>query len=43
MEETGHSHRNFVENCEWKRRLGTPEFGPKFQDNIKIDLKETAQ
>jgi hypothetical protein len=43
MEEMGNSHTIFVEKSEWKRHLGTPEFGPKFQENVKIDLKETAQ
>ena len=43
MEEMGNTHRIFLEKSEWKRRLGTPEFGSKFQDNIKIDFKETVQ
>jgi hypothetical protein len=36
------SHKSFAEKSEYKRRLGTPEFGPKFQDNIKMDLKGRA-
>jgi hypothetical protein len=42
MEKIRSSYTIFFEKSKWKRRLGTPEFGSKFQDNIEIDLKETA-